>query len=64
MVVATNGTASGASEKVAKVIKPLMVASTLPRVLRPGETFNVLSMYGRQKIIFAMYLFLSKTFKA
>ena len=41
MVVATNGTASGASEKVIKVIKPLMVASTLPRVLRPGETFNV-----------------------
>ncbi|MCO6460143.1 MAG: hypothetical protein J5I59_01965 [Saprospiraceae bacterium] len=41
MVVATNGKASGSTEKVIKVVKPLMVSATLPRILRPGETFYV-----------------------
>jgi len=41
MVVACNEKAFGSADQTVKVIKPLMVASTLPRVLSPGETFNV-----------------------
>jgi len=37
MVVATNTVAFGSTEKTAKVKTPLMVLSTLPRVLSPGE---------------------------
>ncbi len=41
MVVACNEIAFGSANQSVKVIKPLMVSSTLPRVLSPGETFNV-----------------------
>ena len=41
MVVACNDKAFGSTNQSTKVIKPLMVASTLPRVLSPGETFNI-----------------------
>ncbi len=41
MVVACNDKAYGSTEQTVKVIKPLMVTATLPRVLSPGETFNV-----------------------
>jgi uncharacterized protein YfaS (alpha-2-macroglobulin family) len=41
MVVACNEKAFGSINQSIKVIKPLMVSTTLPRVLSPGETFNV-----------------------
>ena len=37
MVVASNGRASGAAEKVAEVKKPLLVQATLPRVVSTDE---------------------------
>ncbi len=41
MVVAGSPEAFGNSEKSSKVKQPLMVLSTLPRVLGPGETFQL-----------------------
>lgn len=41
MVVACNDKAFGAAQQSVKVVKPLMVTTTLPRVLSPGETFNL-----------------------
>ncbi|WP_372774854.1 alpha-2-macroglobulin [Mangrovibacterium sp.] len=41
MVVAGNEGAYGSSEKSVKVLKPLMLLATLPRVLGPGEEVNL-----------------------
>ncbi len=41
MVVATNGHAFGHNEFTAPVKKPLMLYTTMPRVLGPGETLKV-----------------------
>lgn len=41
MVVAANPSAYGATEASVKVKQPLMVLSTLPRVLSPGEAFTL-----------------------
>ncbi len=41
MVVATSGEAFGDAEKTVPVRNPVMVLTTLPRVLSPGETVNV-----------------------
>ena len=40
-LTAANEKAFGSINQSIKVIKPLMVSTTLPRVLSPGETFNV-----------------------
>jgi alpha-2-macroglobulin len=41
MVVATNGVAVGKTDKSVEVKKPLMLYSTLPKVLGPGERLKV-----------------------
>ncbi len=41
MVVAGNSGAYGKAEKTCPVRKPLMILSTLPRVLSPGETVSI-----------------------
>lgn len=41
MVIATNGQAFGNTHKTSKVIKPLMLYATLPRVLSPGESLKL-----------------------
>ena len=41
MVVAAHKGAYGSSEKTTPVRKPLMILSTLPRVLAPGESFRL-----------------------
>ena len=41
MVVAANDQASGHAEREVKVVNPVMVLPTLPRVLSPGDTFDV-----------------------
>jgi len=41
MVIATNGKAFGKAQAESKVLKPLMLYSTLPRVLGPGEQLKL-----------------------
>ncbi len=41
MVVAANEEASGHAEEKIKVVNPVMILSTLPRVLSPGDVFEV-----------------------
>lgn len=41
MVVASNGSAYGHTEKTSKVKKPLMVLATAPRILSQGERINI-----------------------
>ncbi len=41
MVIATSGQAFGSTQKTSKVVKPLMLYATLPRVLSPGETLKL-----------------------
>jgi alpha-2-macroglobulin len=41
MVIATNGMATGSSDNGVRIRKPLMVWSSLPRVMSPGERLSV-----------------------
>jgi uncharacterized protein YfaS (alpha-2-macroglobulin family) len=41
MVVARNGNAFGHAQEVTKVKKPLMIQSNIPRVLTPGDEFEI-----------------------
>lgn len=41
MVVACNQDTYGSAEKTVKVRKPLMISTTLPRTLAPGDEFNL-----------------------
>jgi len=41
MVIASSGQAFGSTQKTSKVVKPLMLYATLPRVLSPGETLKL-----------------------
>jgi alpha-2-macroglobulin len=52
MVVAAQNKAYGASEKTVAVKRPLMVLGTLPRVIGPGETFDLpVTVFAMEKNI-------------